>query len=144
MLRCVTKSIGMLGRIGTHFFLPWIKPWLFSCLACSLVTYTSCAVPYNINSTELHHFSGGVPNSCYLVCEDVEDYSLLSLQTADQIKDRIIHGNIRHCMKCMTELTSVIYCLSSVKVNNLNICNNFLWFQNYGPLWVVTYNFFHY
>lgn len=143
MLGFVTKSVWLFGRRGTPFFLPWIKPWLFSCLAYSLITYTNCAVQYNISSTEFPNFRGAVPSPCYLVCEDVEEYSLLWLQTADQVKDRIIQGNIRQCMKYMTELTSVIYCLSSVKVNNLSICNNFLWFQNSGPLWVVTYNFFH-
>jgi hypothetical protein len=142
MLGCFAKSIWMLGRRGTPFFLPWVKPWFFSCLACSVVTYTNCDIPYNISSPGLHNFRGAVPSPCYLVCEDVEEYGLLWPQTADKVKDKIIQGNITHCMKCMTELTVVIYCISSVKMNNLSICSNFLWFQNSGPLWVVTYNFF--
>ena len=73
----------------------------------------------------MHNFRGPVHSPWYLVCEDVEEYSLLLLQTADQVKDKIIQDNIRHCMKCVTELTSVIYCIYSMKVNNLSICNNF-------------------
>jgi len=59
------------------FFPAMNQTQISSCLAYSLVTYTNCAIPYNISSPELRNFRRAVPSPCYLVCEAVEEYSLL-------------------------------------------------------------------